>query len=101
MLHGDVLVQSKTMTTAPFVSPPRAEVHKAEMMAVLERAADDPGFISQLIRRGSDALAGYELSWREKAALLSGDIAWIETQLGALDARLCTWLNCRLQQERW
>ena len=101
MLHGEVLVHGKTITTVPFVPRTRTSVHRSEMLAVLERAADDPGFIAQLTQRGSAALADYDLSWREKAALLSGDIKWIERQLGALDTRLCTWLNCRLQQERW
>ena len=101
MLHGDVLVHGKTITTVPFAPRMRTDVHRAEMRAVLERAADDPGFIALLTERGAEALRNYDLSWREKAALLSGDIEWIERQLGALDERLCKWLNCRLQQERW
>jgi hypothetical protein len=43
----------------------------------------------------------YDLSDEAKAALLSGDINWIEDRVGKLDARLRTWLDCRLQQEIW
>jgi len=101
MLHGDVLVRDKVITTIPFVPKTRTDVHGSEILAVLERAASEPAFIAQLTRMGSEALRGYNLNWHEKAALMSGDINWIEEQVGPLDERLCTWLNCRLQQEQW
>lgn len=72
-----------------------------EILRVLDRAAGDNGFIAQLTHRGSDALEGYELTMEAKAALLSGDVRWIEQHVGRLDARLRTWLDCRLQQEIW
>lgn len=74
---------------------------KEAIVTVLERAADDPAFIAQLTDQGSKALQGYNLTLEEKAALLSGDINWIETHVGKLDERLSTWLECRLQQEIW
>jgi hypothetical protein len=73
----------------------------SELRRVLERAADDPGFIARLTEQGSKALAGFNLTFEEKAALLSGDIRWIEARLGKLDRQLSTWLWCRLQQEIW
>lgn len=72
-----------------------------ETLRVLERAADDPGFIAQLTYEGSDALQDYHLSQQAKAALLSGDIQWIEKHVGKLDARLSIWPRCRLEQEIW
>lgn len=72
-----------------------------EILRVLDRAADDNDFIAELTYRGSKALEGYNLTMEAKAALLSGDIRWIEAQLGKLDARLRTWPDCRLQQEIW
>ncbi len=71
------------------------------ILLVLERAAEDSEFIDKLTREGSLALAKYELSWEEKAALVSGDVRWIESRVGTLTERQKTWLNCRLQQERW
>jgi hypothetical protein len=68
---------------------------------VLERAATDDDFIAQLTQDGQKALRDYRLTWQEKAALLSGDIRWIESHVGELDARQRTWLDCRLQQEKW
>jgi hypothetical protein len=72
-----------------------------EILRVLDRAAEDNGFIAELTYQGSKALEGYKLSLKAKAALLSGDIRWIEARLGKLNARLRTWLDCRLQQEIW
>jgi hypothetical protein len=77
------------------------KVSRTELMKVLERAASDDNFIAQLTYYGSKALRDYNLSSEEKAALLSGDIQWIERNTGTLDERLRTWLWCRLQQEAW
>ena len=72
-----------------------------EMRRVLERAADDNGFIAELTYRGAKALEGYKLTMQAKAALLSGDIRWVEARLGKLSDRLRIWLDCRLAQEIW
>ena len=74
---------------------------RKEVIKVLERAANDDGFIARLTYEGSKALTGYHLTLEEKAALLGGDIRWIEVHIGKLDNRLSTWLWCRLQQEIW
>jgi hypothetical protein len=88
------------VTTAPILDDDW-DVNKEEILRVLVRAAEDNRFIAHLIDDGDKALEPYGLNWREKAALLSGDIRWIETCLGKLNARLRTWLDCRLQQECW
>jgi hypothetical protein len=80
----------------------RAEdAEKREIVKVLDRAAREDGFLAQLSHRGSQALKEYRLSVDAKAALLSGDVQWIEGFVGKLDKRMSTWLNCRLQQESW
>ena len=79
----------------------REQESDGEILRVLDRAAEDNGFIAELTYRGSTALEGYKLTLKAKAALLSGDIRWIEARVGKLDARLRTWLDCRLQQEIW
>ena len=76
-------------------------VHRGEILSVLDRAAGDHAFIAELSRRGSAALRDYTLSAQEQAALISGDVRWIEAHVGKLSARLRTWPNCRLQQESW
>jgi enoyl-[acyl-carrier-protein] reductase (NADH) len=72
-----------------------------EILKVLRRAASDDGFIARLTEQGSKALREYNLSRKAKAALMSGDIRWVEDRVGKLNARLRTWFDCRLQQEVW
>ena len=101
MLQEKVLVQDRPGTVLRRQTDDRENGHGEEMVRVLERAARDSAFIARLTHEGARALQGYDLTWREKAALLSGDIRWIEAQVGKLSARLRTWLDCRLQQEIW
>ena len=77
------------------------DVQGDAILSVLERAAEDNDFLAQLANQDPQALAEYDLSWEDSAALLSGDIQWIEARVGKLDAKLRTWLECRLQQEIW
>jgi hypothetical protein len=90
--------ESQESIVAPAVS---ARDSRTELLGVLEKAADDPDFIARLTYEGSNALREYDLTLEEKAALLRGDIKWIEARTGQLDDRLRTWLWCRLQQEIW
>ncbi len=101
MFQENVLTKDKPATTLWTFPGDGRGVNRKEILRVLERAAEDSNFIAQLTYRGDEALQGYDLTWQEKAALLSGDIGWIEARLGKLDARLRTWLDCRLQQEKW
>jgi len=90
--------KSKDTVSVPEVNS--RESGKA-LVEILARAANDPTFIGKLTDEGSKALQGYSLTPEEKAALLSGDINWIEAHIGTLDEQLSTWLQCRLQQEIW
>jgi hypothetical protein len=77
------------------------DIEAREILRVLKRAAADDHFIARLTEQGSKALRKYDLSRRAKAALMSGDIRWVEARVGKLNARLRTWFDCRLQQEIW
>ena len=85
------------------VEPPEPQevVHRQEMTRVLERAAVDSEFVSSLFYYGADALQDYELTGPEKLAILTGDIQWIESQLGPLSAVQKRWLESRLAAEIW
>jgi hypothetical protein len=87
--------------TAPLAYPRQKRANRKEILRVLERAAKDPGFIAEIAKRGSVALGDYHLTLEEKAALISGDIRWIESRVGKLTDRQCTLLNCMLQREAW
>jgi|GEM_PF-200425 len=76
-------------------------MHSNVIIEVLERASREDEFIVQLTELGSRALKDYNLTWEERAALVSGDIRWIENHVGKLTEPQKIWLNCRLQQEIW
>jgi DNA-binding NtrC family response regulator len=85
------------------VEPPEPQevVHRQEVIRVLERAAVDSEFVSSLFYYGADALQDYELTGPEKLAILTGDISWLESQLGPLSAAQKRWLESRLAAEIW
>ena len=75
---------------------------REDLLAVLERAADEPEFLARLAENPHQALREYyALTAEERAALASGDIRKIEAWVGKLDKKLATWLWCRLSQEKW
>ncbi len=76
-------------------------VHQAEVLKVLELGAVDDDFRRALLNNGADALDGYELSGPEKLAIITGDIAWIESQMGPLTHDQKIWLEARLSAEIW
>jgi len=59
-------------------------IHKEEVAKVLERAESDDEFFMKLLERSVDALDEYDLTKPEKLALVTGDVRWIEDQLGRL-----------------
>jgi len=76
-------------------------IHKEEVITVLERAASDSEFISNLLYKGAEALEEYDLTGPEKLALLTGDIEWIERYVGQLTPTQRRWLEQRLSAEIW
>jgi DNA-binding NtrC family response regulator len=59
-------------------------IHKDEVAKVLERAESDDDFFMKLLERSVDALDEYDLTKAEKLAIVTGDVRWIEDQLGRL-----------------
>jgi DNA-binding NtrC family response regulator len=84
-------------------TPPEEQqlIHKDEMIKVLERAASDTEFLTHLLEYSTDALDEYDLTGPEKLALLTGDIEWIEEQIGPLKRSQRRWLNLRKSAEIW
>jgi DNA-binding NtrC family response regulator len=77
----------------------QALVHKEEILSILERAAADSDFVYKLLHRWADALEEYDLTGPEKLALLTGDIEWIEKQVGPLTDKQKRWLQRPLSAE--
>ena len=75
---------------------------KEAVLAVLHRAAEDISFYSRLSEEGSKALLDYDLIWQEQAALVCGDLRWLESYIGKLDAKIVEKVVIpRLSRERW
>ncbi|MBC2715884.1 MAG: response regulator [Desulfobacteraceae bacterium] len=79
----------------------QAIIHKEEMIRVLEMAATDDSFRHNLLNNGADALDDYDLTGPEKLAIITGDIRWIEEQIGPLSQNQKKWLEARLGAEIW
>ena len=92
---------NSALETATQEPEEQAIVHKDVLLAVLERAATDKEFFTDLIEQAVDALDSYELTGPEKLALLTGDITWIEEQIGPLTREQRRWLDLRRSAEIW
>ena len=92
----------KVLEKAASEEPEKQElIHKDEVVRVLERAAVDSEFVTSLFYYGPEALQDYELTGPEKLAILTGDIHWIESQIGELTPQQKRWLESRLSAEIW
>jgi len=99
-LAGSIRSQIEELIRASENKPLLDRSGKA-ILAVLSRAKDDGRFLAKLAENPGEALRGFDLTSEERAALLSGDIKWVESKLGALDGTLRSWLTSRLAQEKW
>ena len=83
---------------------PSRENHEIRIEAdlvkeVLRYASQNQTFGKLLLSEGSWVLSGYALSPAAKAAIGSGDIAWIEKECGQLSAEEREWIERRLEVE--
>jgi len=80
-------------------APPRIEAD--QVREVLTLAVRDPRFSARLLGEGSRVLSGHALGPEARAAIVSGDIAWIEKTCGDLGPEERRWLQHRLEAEVW
>lgn len=76
-------------------------IQKREVMNVLNRTAEDSRFWTQLLENGSLALAGYQISQEAKAAIISGDLKWLNANIGELTQKQLAFIYKRLEREAW
>ena len=79
----------------------KTEIDAELVRQVLLRAARDQDFGARLLTAGSRVLSGLPLSSEAKAAIVSGDIVWIEKECGDLSSEERDWLERRLEAEIW
>ncbi|MEE4604199.1 MAG: response regulator [Desulfobacteraceae bacterium] len=76
-------------------------IQKREVLGVLSRTAEDLDFWRDLMENGSLALADYKLSGEAKAAIASGDLKWINENVGELTQKQLMFIYKRLEREAW
>ena len=100
----DVLLKTigKTISkTANLALEPQEMIHHDEVLKVLDRADKDNDFVANLFYYGTEALEEYDLTSAEKLAILTGDIKWLEQNIGDLSSSQKRWLEQRLSAEIW
>jgi DNA-binding response OmpR family regulator len=76
-------------------------IQKREVLQALNRTAEDKGFWHDLMENGPLALEGYNLSGEAKAAIASGDLKWINENVGELTQKQLLFIYKRLEREAW
>jgi len=76
-------------------------IQKREVANVLNRTAEDTDFWKDLMENGSTALGEYTLSMEAKAAIASGDLRWINRNVGELTQKQLMFIYKRLEREAW
>jgi DNA-binding NtrC family response regulator len=76
-------------------------IQRREVSQVLNRTAEDSDFWRDLMENGSIALEGYQLSDEAKAAIVSGDLKWINENIGELTQKQLMFIYKRLEREAW
>ena len=76
-------------------------IQKHEVIRVLNRTAHDPTFWVELMERGSEVLKDYQLSSQAKAAIVSGDLAWIRKHIGNLNDEQLQFIFRQMEREAW
>ena len=76
-------------------------IQKREVLNVLNRTTEDERFWVSLMTKGSDALKGYALTPIAKSAIASGDLKWINENIGELTQKQLMFIYKRLEREAW
>jgi len=83
------------------VSQEEKLIQKREVTRVLNRTSEDEEFWMELMETGSEALKEYHLSSEAKAAIISGDLKWINEHVGELTQKQLMFIFKRLEREVW
>lgn len=86
---------------APAATEEDRLIQQREVTQVLNRASEDGDFWDDLMKHGSEALTDYRLSAEAKAAIASGDLRWINENVGELTQRQLMFIYKRLECEAW
>ena len=100
-LKPELKEDSQATTVAIPASDEERLIQKREVIQVLNRTWEDGDFWTDLMENGSQALADYRLSSQAKAAITSGDLKWINANIGELTQKQLMFIYKRLEREAW
>ena len=103
---NDALKEQHAAGTDEILSPKTGEaerklIQKREVIQALNRTAEDWDFWRDLMENGSVALQNYDLSLEAKAAIATGDLKWINENVGELTQKQLMFIYKRLEREAW
>jgi len=86
------------------VVPPQAKkgiisIQKQEVLRVLTRTSEDKKFRNRLLENGGEALGSYTLSLDAKTAIASGNLKWINENVGELTQKQLMYVFKCLEQQ--
>ena len=76
-------------------------IQKREVLKVLDRTYEDQEFWAELMENRQEVLEDYQLSRDARAAILSGDLNWINSHVGELNQKQLMFILKRLEMEKW
>ncbi|WP_457554071.1 response regulator [Desulfobacula sp.] len=101
----EALAQNAPKTRQENLSPIEPEnytsIQKREVLKVLNRTFEDEEFWISLMEEGSSVLDEYALSYEAKGAIASGDLQWINENIGELTQKQLMFIYKRLEREAW
>ncbi|NLI81518.1 MAG: hypothetical protein GX443_07490 [Deltaproteobacteria bacterium] len=74
---------------------------KREVTHILNRACEDAQFCQELLEKGVDALEDYPLPHEAKAAIASGDLQWLNDNVGELTQKQLVFIYKRHGDSIW
>jgi len=98
---ADALSVNKTSGERFQANDAAISIQKREVFKVLNRTSEDERFWRALMKNGGDALGEYTLSSEAKAAIASGDLGWINRNVGELTQKQLMYVYKRLELEVW
>ncbi len=99
-LKEHVAERAKTLTQETGTEDEKL-IQKREVIHALNRTAEDGVFWRDLMENGTIALENYDLSNEAKAAIASGDLKWINENVGELTQKQLMFIYKRLEREAW
>ena len=84
------------------VTPPveKLSPFQAEAFA-MNLIGNNKRLLSDLVENGSEVLKDYNLSSEAKAALMCGDLGWINRNIGELTQKQLMFISARMESEVW